>query len=212
MIKKVTFFTAIKIMAVSFLILVLPFCTFNLMIAFQTLSSSQRGDIKTAMVLGAAVYGNTPSPILRARLDKAAELYYEAKIRTILVSGSNPSTYYNETRTMKSYLVNKKGIPERDIFSDYEGLRTIDSCLRAKQAFSLRKIYLITQDFHLGRSAVLCRWAGLEIVPVPAKDSMPLRSDLIREVIASWQAVRDMTLGYKSTVTNEEKSFEPALD
>ncbi|MCU1375868.1 MAG: YdcF family protein, partial [Actinomycetia bacterium] len=53
----------------------------------QVWSASRRDDARPSqaiIVLGAAQYNGTPSPVLKARLDHAAKLY-EAKIAPVIV-------------------------------------------------------------------------------------------------------------------------------
>lgn len=54
------------------------------------------------------------------------------------MSGDNGAKYYNEPKTIKKDLI-AGGIPEENIFLDYAGLRTLDSMVRAKEVFGLKK-------------------------------------------------------------------------
>src|ERR1044071_5996210 len=80
-----------------------------------------RDDIHTADV--AVVLGNTvetdgrPSARLRARLDKAVELYRGGLFRHVIVSGGVGVEGFNEAEVMKSYLISQ-GVPEGSIVAD----------------------------------------------------------------------------------------------
>ena len=60
-------------------------------------------------------------------------------------------------------------MPEADIVLDDLGLRTYDSCIRAKQVFEVANAIVVTQDFHLPRSLYLCRSLGVDSVGMNAK-------------------------------------------
>ena len=73
-----------------------------------------------------------------ARITAAADLYFAGRIDHIIVSGSNPSRYYNEPMAMKKDLM-ARGVPEERITSDFAGLRTLDSIVRADKDFTKLK-------------------------------------------------------------------------
>ena len=66
------------------------------------------------------------------RILATVELYKAGKIKYILISGDNRKEDYNEPEEMKKALI-QKGIPEKFIYLDYAGFRTLDSVVRAKE-------------------------------------------------------------------------------
>lgn len=153
---------------------------------------------KTGMVLGAAVYpGGTPSSALRERLDTAIELYKSGKIERILVSGAH-DVGYDEPRAMKIALV-ESGIPPEAVIEDNLGLRTFDSCRRAKSEFEISELLVISQGFHLPRALFLCRSMGIQasgVYSVGPFSTYYNRWYTIREVGAMYVAVWDVLLTY----------------
>ncbi|GGL16190.1 SanA/YdcF family protein [Planomonospora parontospora] len=114
-----------------------------------------------ALVLGAAVHGGHPSPMLARRLDIAAELYRAGRVRALLLSGDNGRRGYDEPTAMRDYLL-ARGVPGRALVLDYAGFDTWDSCVRARDVFGATRLTVVTQVFHLPRAVALCRAAGLE--------------------------------------------------
>jgi vancomycin permeability regulator SanA len=114
-----------------------------------------------ALVLGAGIRGDQPSLFLARRLDLALDLYRRGKIRVVLVSGDNRVAGYDEPTVMRDYLT-ARGLPEDRIVRDFAGLDTWDSCARAKRIFGVRRLTVVTQNFHLPRAVALCRAAGLD--------------------------------------------------
>jgi len=134
------------------------------------INSSQLDTEKYGLVLGAGLIDRRPSKVLRLRLEKAIQLYNSGQINKIIVSGANPSEYYNEPKAMESYLINR-GISETDIFQDLFGDNTFESCRQAKEVFDLEKVVLISQSFHLGRARFLCQSFGMQVRIAAAANS-----------------------------------------
>ncbi len=122
------------------------------------------------LVLGAAVWQNEPSPMLKDRLDKAITLYNEKKATKILVSGDHREEDYDEVNVMRRYLI-KKGIPAEDIFMDHAGLSTYESIYRTKEFLEDQKIIIVTQKYHLPRALYIANSFHLKAVGIPAKET-----------------------------------------
>ncbi|MFI6575135.1 vancomycin high temperature exclusion protein [Nocardiopsis sp. NPDC050513] len=123
-------------------------------------------DRPVALVLGAGVRPDgIPTLLLARRLDTAADLYFDGRVRAILVSGDNSVDHYNEPDTMREYLIGA-GVPENRVVADYAGFSTWDSCARAREVFGVEEATVVTQDFHLPRAVGLCRTAGIDAVGV----------------------------------------------
>jgi vancomycin permeability regulator SanA len=180
-----------------FFIIIFPTIYINTNYFLQSFKSNSVQSNSIGLVLGAQVRKNKPSDVLRLRLDKSAELYFDKKITKILVSGSNQSEFYNEPKVMKNYLVSVKGVSENDIIEDFAGLRTLDSCYRAKKVFNAKNIVIITQNFHLPRAYFLCQQAGFEFISTSSANDSTIgvtTSGYSREVLANWNAFIDILL------------------
>ena len=122
------------------------------------------GEDRVAIVLGARVGADgVPSNTLYDRTVTGVELYKAGKTRKLLLSGGN-----NEPEVMKKLAV-ELGVPEIDIVLDDQGLRTYDSCFRAKKVFGVERAIVVTQDYHLARSIYLCQNMGVDAIGMNAK-------------------------------------------
>jgi SanA protein len=149
----------------------------------QIYSVSEAPTEQVAIVYGAAVYGNGRlSAVLRDRMETAIALYEGGQVQKILVSGDNREASYNEPGAMMAYAI-QRGIPQADIQPDYAGLRTYDTCYRAKHIFKVESAVLITQDFHLPRALFTCNALGIKAIGVTA-DRQPYRA-------ARWYETRE---------------------
>ncbi|EDY17742.1 protein of unknown function DUF218 [Chthoniobacter flavus Ellin428] len=124
-----------------------------------------------ALVLGTSRYngdGHSPNPFFLGRMNTAARLYHEGKVRHLLVSGDNGHVGYDEPTWMRDALI-ARGVPRSAITLDYAGFRTLDSMARAKNVFGLQRFTIVTDDFHISRSVFLARSYGLDVVGFPSE-------------------------------------------
>jgi SanA protein len=105
----------------------------------------------------------------RYRIDAAEKVWKAGKLDTIIVSGDNREKNYNEPRKMKAALV-ARGVPAGRIVSDYAGLRTLDSVVRAKEIFGADPIMFISQRFQNERAIYLAEAHGISAIGFDAKD------------------------------------------
>ncbi|WP_405808386.1 MULTISPECIES: vancomycin high temperature exclusion protein [unclassified Streptomyces] len=145
-----------------------------------------------AVVFGAGLWKGRPTPYLAHRLDAAAELYRAGKVKVVLVTGDNSRVEYDEPDAMRTYLT-ARGVPDKQIVSDYAGFDTWDSCVRVKKIFGVDRAVLVTQDFHIRRAVALCQAAGVESygVGVAEPHDVTWYYGGTREVFAAGKAALD---------------------
>ncbi|WP_419213810.1 SanA/YdcF family protein [Maribacter sp. X9] len=165
-----------KILGTLVLVLILVIVTCNLVIkntakgkTFYDTSKIPKN--RVGLVLGTSnrITDGSSNPYYMYRIEATIALYNAGKIEFILVSGDNGSIYYNEPNTIKKDLVNA-GIPEKVIFLDYAGFRTLDSMVRAKFIFGLDKVTVISQEFHNERAIYIAKQKGLDAIGFNAQD------------------------------------------
>ncbi len=155
-------------------------------------------DSEVGVVLGTSKYmeNGQPSPEFRGRIQTAADLYKNGKLKHLIVSGANPDETYNEPRAMRRELV-KLGVPDKAITMDFAGFRTLDSIVRAEAIFGLRRFTIITQRYHSYRAVFIGRKLGLKVVafiaPATTDGGYGSRNPP-REVLARVKAVLDIFL------------------
>lgn len=137
------------------------------------------------LVLGAGIWNNEPSPMLKDRLDVAINLYNNKKASKIIMSGDHTKENYDEVNIMKKYAIDK-GVKSEDIFMDHAGISTYDSIYRAKNIFKPDKIIIVTQKYHLYRSLYIAKKLDIESLGVeatPKKYSGAFARE-VREILA----------------------------
>ncbi|MCK8676960.1 SanA/YdcF family protein [Streptomyces lichenis] len=148
-----------------------------------------------AVVFGAGLRQGRPTPYLAHRLDAAAGLYRDGKVKVVLVTGDNSRADYDEPDAMRGYL-RERGVPDGRIVSDYAGFDTWDSCVRAKRIFGVDRAVLVTQGFHVRRAVALCRSAGIDVygVGVDERRDATWYYGGVRELAAAGKAALDASL------------------
>jgi len=129
------------------------------------------------------------------RMLTTANLFKKGKINKVIVSGDNRSKYYNEPLMMETALI-ELGVPKEKIMLDTAGFRTIESIKNIEKEFGLKKITIITQEFHGYRALYISNYFHLDAQVMstrrlPLKDSGNVR---IREFFARIKAFIDIYL------------------
>ena len=124
-------------------------------------------DIDCIIILGAGIWGDSPSPMLQDRLLQGIELYKSNVSSKIIMSGDHGREEYDEVNVMKKYAIDN-GVPSEDIFMDHAGFSSYESIYRVKEIFGAKKIVIVTQKYHLYRALHIANSLGLEAYGVGA--------------------------------------------
>ena len=121
------------------------------------------------IVLGAQVYKNGPSPVLKFRLDKAYEyLSANPETRCIVTGGQGSNEPFTEASCMADYLV-KRGIDSGRIILEDKSTTTAqnltnsmklistDTINHALDSNTTNTIGILTNDFHMFRAMQIAR-------------------------------------------------------
>jgi len=126
------------------------------------MTPDQAPEADAILVLGAYVFPDgTVSDVLNDRLAVGYELYQQGKAPKIIVSGDHGRKDYDEVNAMKDFLSSKK-VPNEDVFMDHAGFSTYESIYRARDIFQVKKLIIVTQEYHLMRAVFIARELGLE--------------------------------------------------
>lgn len=143
-------------------------------------------DVDCILVLGCGVKDDgTPSAMLEDRLRRSVELFHTEAAPKLLMSGDHGRVTYNEVWTMKQYAMDHD-IASSDIFMDHAGFSTYESIYRARDVFGVKKIIIISQEYHLYRALYIANALGVEAYGVSAnyRDYSGQFARDVREVLA----------------------------
>lgn len=142
--------------------------------------SDVNGEYDAILVLGCKVNGDSPSLMLARRLDMGEEVYNKMHTK-VLLSGDHGKNNYDEVNVMKDYLFSSS-VKEEDIFLDHAGFSTYDSIYRAKYIFGIKKMIIITQEYHMYRALYLANKLDIEAVGIVA-DDIPQKGVMLKNEI-----------------------------
>ncbi len=131
------------------------------------------------VVLGAAQYDGKPSPVLRARLDHAVELYRRGIAGTLIMTGgTGPGDTVSEAVVGKRYAV-RQGVPASAVITEERGMTSLQS-MRAVAGIMHREgidsAVLVSDPFHMLRLRLLALRVGIEARSSPTRTSPISRS------------------------------------
>lgn len=126
------------------------------------------------VVLGAAQYAGRPSPVLRARLDHALELWNRhLSSLLILTGGTGAGDTTSEAAVGRKY-AKRHGVPDSAILEENAG-RTTSESMRAVAGMlevrGLQTALLVSDPFHMLRLRILARRFGFTPYTSPTRTS-----------------------------------------
>lgn len=142
-----------------------------------------------AVILGSKVNEDgTLSTRLEKRLTCGLQLYFNGRVKRLLVSGGLGKEGFMEGDKMKTFLL-KSGVPDSVIVVDNHGdntLATVNNTLRLKDSLNYKSLIIVSQYFHLTRTKMLFRKQHFVAVSSASPNYFELRDiySLLREFIA----------------------------
>jgi len=162
------------------ILLLVALASFLFGTAWQIVHSASLQEIRPAdaiVVFGAAEYSGHPSPVLRARLDHALDLFRRGLAPVVITTGgaaADPT--FSEGGVGRDYLMHS-GIPERSLIAETQGHDTAESAVRVgviMRANGLRSCIAVSDAYHVFRIRKLLEHEGIGPVYIsPRPDSRP---------------------------------------
>jgi uncharacterized SAM-binding protein YcdF (DUF218 family) len=149
-----------------------------------SLQELHRADV--IVIFGAAEYSGRPSPVLRARLDHALDLFHRGLAPVIITTGGAAADpIFSEGGVGRDYMM-RHGVLERSLIAETQGNDTAESALRVgviMHANGLRSCVAVSDAYHVFRIRKLLEHEGISPVYVaPRPDSKPHSS--VQRVVA----------------------------
>lgn len=147
--------------------------------SFQIVRAAELQQLHSAdaiVVFGAAEYAGRPSPVLRARLDHAFDLYQQHLAPVVITTGGageDPS--FSEGGVGRDYLIHR-GIPERNLIAETQGSDTAQSAERVGvilRTNGMHSALAVSDQYHVFRIRKLLEHEGIQVYVAPRPNSRP---------------------------------------
>ena len=149
--------------------------TFITIYAVGHADSKQSAD--AVVVMGAAQYDGTPSPLLESRLQHALDVYDSGRVMFIAVTGGKmPGDRFTEAAASRRWLVDR-GVPENVILQEDQGRSTWESLSNLAAVLNshdISHVLVSTDRWHMQRSLLSLRELGIHAEP-SATTTSPLQ-------------------------------------
>ena len=130
--------------------------------------------VDAAVVLGAAAWGNKPSPVFEQRIRYAVELHAKGRVHYLIFTGGTPrENYPSEGEVGRSYAV-RHGVQQSDVVAEthsrttWQNLENVRPILANRQ---LGAVLLVSDPLHMRRAMLMAEELGVHAYAAPTPSS-----------------------------------------
>jgi uncharacterized SAM-binding protein YcdF (DUF218 family) len=165
---------------------------------WRIVNQAGRDEARTAdaiVVFGAAEYDGRPSPVYKARLDQAAQLYHRGfSAMVIITGGSGNDPRYSEGGVGREYL-KTLGIPDNHLIAETQSGDTAESARRVSTIMyvnSMRSCLAVSDAYHIFRIKQMLGREGITVYGAPRPNSRP--QTFWKRQESAWHEIGSYTL------------------
>jgi uncharacterized SAM-binding protein YcdF (DUF218 family) len=159
-------------------IVVLLFVLYLIYLGYSIMSIANVNELKktdAAIVLGAAVWGDEPSPVLKERLNHALWLYDKGFTRLIIVTGGiGEGDELSEAEASRRYAL-RHGVRDEDILLETESSITEQNLTNAyaiARQKQLETFTIVSDPLHMKRALAMARDLGMDAYSSPTQTTV----------------------------------------
>lgn len=132
--------------------------------------------VDAIVVFGAAEYAGRPSPVYRARLDHAYELFQRGAAPVVITTGGQgDDPHFSEGGVGRDYLI-RRGVPDSQLIAETLGSDTSQSAQRVAvilRANHMHSVLAVSDAYHIFRIKRVLSREGVTAYGAPRPDSWP---------------------------------------
>lgn len=138
--------------------LILPLAAWIILLTVQinaTGKSSHNGPADAAIILGAAVNGDAPSPVFRERIRHGVTLYRDGRVRTLVLTGGRGDGATHAESEVARRIALRAGVPASAILTESSSRTTRQNVTEAKALMDrhhLTTALIVSDPLHMKRA------------------------------------------------------------
>jgi uncharacterized SAM-binding protein YcdF (DUF218 family) len=150
---------------------------YTLYVSVSIYSYSNINDIRkadAAIVLGAAAWGDKPSPVFEERINYGIWLYMNGYVDKIIFTGGKGENTISESAVAKHYTM-EHSVPEDDILIEEESTITQENIMYASKIAkenNISSVLLVSDPLHMKRAMLMCKDYDLTAYSSPTPTTM----------------------------------------
>jgi len=182
------------LLGLLFAVLAYAAVVYSLVVHQAATDESRHADV--IVVFGAAEYDGRPSPVYRARLDHASELFRRGLAPLIITTGgAGADPRYSEGEVGRDYL-KSLGIPDRALIAETQSPDTAASAHRVANIMyvnSMHSCLAVSDAYHIFRIKHMMGREGVkEVYGAPRSNSVP--QTFLKRQESIWHEIGSYTL------------------
>lgn len=169
---------------------------YTAVVYFHIVRQSEKDESRSAdaiVVFGAAEYVGRPSPVFKARLDHAADLFRKGLAPVVITTGgAGADPKFNEGAVGREYL-KSLGIPDDHLIAETQSTDTAESARRVStimHANHMNTCLAVSDGYHIFRIKQMLAREGVTAYGAPRPNSKPQsfgkRNEAVLHEIASY--------------------------
>lgn len=134
--------------------------------------SKEKITAPAALVLGAAAWGDKPSPVFRERINHALTLYQTGAVENLIFTGGTPKVgYASEAEVARRFAI-KQGVDSDHIYFENTSKDTYQNLANARlimRRHRISRVVIVSDPYHMARAAAMAKDLGIaaEYSPTP---------------------------------------------
>lgn len=158
---------------IAIIVIFLIFICYSAISIWSFGNKNQLVKTDAAVVLGAAVWGDEPSPVFRERINHSIWLYENNYVEKIIFTGGKgEDDAYAESEVARDYAI-KNNVNAEDILIETKSKITEENLQYAYEIANEKNTFTIVSDpLHMKRAIVMAKDIGMEAYSSPTQSSV----------------------------------------
>ena len=142
-------------------------------VSFSKKDETTRAD--AAIVLGASVWDNSPSPVFAERINHAVDLYNDGYVDAIIMTGGTGKGNIRSEADIAGEYAEQKGVPAEAVFMEENSTITEENLVNAQKLMSehgMTTALIVSDPLHMKRAMLYAKDLGMTAYSSPTPSTM----------------------------------------